>query len=97
MPYESDWRAATAYIYTYLDDFGSMAFAWELVRRNSAYRAAYFSIASGDDAASEMSERIAQRGGLRFRGRPQPGRRSCSCRVAAAPQSCHCDCRASPS
>jgi hypothetical protein len=55
MPYESDWRAATAYIYTYLDDFGSMAFAWELVRRNSAYRAAYFSIASGDDAASDRA------------------------------------------
>jgi Family of unknown function (DUF6499) len=94
MPYESDWRAATTY--TYLDDFGSMAFAWEFLRRNSTYRAAYFSIASGDDAASEMSERIAQRWGLRSRGRPGPARGPRLRRVAAAPQSRHCDCRTSP-
>jgi hypothetical protein len=94
MHYESDWQATTAY--TYLDDLGSPAFAWEFLRRNSDYRAVYRSISNTDDAAPEMSEPLAQQWGLRFRGRPGPARGSRSRRVAATPQSRHCNCHASP-
>jgi hypothetical protein len=51
-----DWRLATAY--SYLDGLGSKAFAWEFLRRNSEYRAAYRSISSAEDAAL-----VAQRWG----------------------------------
>ena len=82
MPYERDWRDADAC--AYLHDLGASAFAWEFLRRNRAYQAAYQAIAGAGHAAAEMSERVAHQWGLRFRGRPQPGRRSCLCRVAAA-------------
>jgi hypothetical protein len=82
MPYERDWRDADAC--AYLHDLGAAAFAWEFLRRNCAYRAAYQAIAGAEHAVAEMSERVAHQRGLRFRGRPQPGRRSCLCRVAAA-------------
>jgi hypothetical protein len=64
MLYESNWQAAAAY--TYLDFLGSAAFAWEFLRRNSHYQAAYRSIASAGDTSPEISERFAQRWGLRF-------------------------------
>ena len=82
MPYERDWRDADAC--AYLHDLGATAFAWEFLRRNSAYRAAYQSIASAGHAVAEMSERVAHQWGLRFRGRSQPQRRSCVCGMAAA-------------
>jgi Family of unknown function (DUF6499) len=82
MPYECDWRDADAC--AYIQDLGATAFAWEFLRRNCAYRAAYQSIAGAGHAAAEMSERVAQQWGLRFRGGPQPQRRSCLCRVATA-------------
>jgi Family of unknown function (DUF6499) len=69
MPYECDWRDADAC--AYLHDLGAAAFAWEFLRRNSAYRAAYQSIANAGHAVAEMSERVAHQWGLRFRGRPQ--------------------------
>jgi hypothetical protein len=94
MLYETHWQLAGAY--TYLDDLGSAAFAWEFLRRNSDYRALYRSIASKSDAAPEMTELLAQRWGLRFRGRPGPARGPCSRGVAAAPQSRHRGYRASP-
>jgi Family of unknown function (DUF6499) len=50
MQVQAQWSTGDAY--TYLDDLGSKAFAWELLRRNSEYRAAYRSIASEGDAAS---------------------------------------------
>jgi hypothetical protein len=50
----------------------------------TAYWAAYQSIAGAGHAVAEMSERVAHQWGLRFRGRPQPQRRSCLCRVATA-------------
>jgi hypothetical protein len=50
------WRLATAY--SYLDGLGSEAFAWEFLRRNPDYRAAYRSISSADDVAL-----VAQRWG----------------------------------
>jgi Proteobacterial transcriptional regulator-like domain len=43
-----NWRMGAAY--TYLDNLGSMAFAWEFLRRNSDYRADFKSITSEDDA-----------------------------------------------
>jgi Proteobacterial transcriptional regulator-like domain len=42
------WRCDSAY--RYLDSLGSIAFSWEFLRRNPDYRAAYRSIASGNDA-----------------------------------------------
>ena len=94
MLYESDWHVDAAY--TYLDFLGSTAFAWEFLRRNSEYQGTYRLIASKGDAAPEMSELLAKRWGLRFRGRPEPARGSRSCRVASAPQSRHYSCRSSP-
>ena len=82
MPYERNWRDADAC--ACLHDLGASAFAWEFLRRNRAYQAAYQAIAGAGHAAAEMSERVAHQWGLRFRGRSQPGRRSCLCRVAAA-------------
>jgi len=61
---ESCWRAADTY--TYLDDLGSTSFAWEFLRRNPGYRAAYESIIGNSDVTPEMSERIAQEWGLQF-------------------------------
>jgi hypothetical protein len=43
------WHLITAY--GYLDSLGSAAFAWEFLRRNPGYRAAYESISNVDDAA----------------------------------------------
>jgi hypothetical protein len=68
MLYESDWPSADAY--TYLDALGSTAFAWEFLRRNSVYRAAYQLIASNGDAAPETSEQFAQQWGLHFMADP---------------------------
>jgi Family of unknown function (DUF6499) len=51
-----NWRLAAAYSYS--DDLGSRALAWEFLRRNSKYRSAYRAIGSEDDAAS-----VAQRWG----------------------------------
>ena len=82
MPYERDWRDADAC--AYLHDLGATAFAWEFLRRNCAYRAAYQAIAGAGHAVTEISEQVAHQWGLRFRGRPQSQRRSCLCRVAAA-------------
>jgi hypothetical protein len=80
MSYERDWRDADAC--ACLHDLGATAFAWEFLRRNCAYRAAYQ--AGAGDAAAEISEQVAHQWGLRFRGRSQPQRRSCACGVAAA-------------
>jgi hypothetical protein len=91
---KSNWRAADAY--TYLNDLGSTAFAWEFLRRNAEYQRAYRSVIGEADANPVMSEPLAQRWGLRFRGRSAPARRSRLHRVAAASQSHHCSCRASP-
>jgi hypothetical protein len=94
MLYGPNWHAANAY--TYLDVLGSTAFAWEFLRRNADYQATWRLIASDGDPTPEMSERLAQRWGLRFRGQPGPARRPCRCRVAPTPQSSHCHGRASP-
>jgi hypothetical protein len=53
---QENWRLAAAY--SYLDNLGSRASAWEFLRRNSEYRTAYRAIGSKDDAAS-----VAQRWG----------------------------------
>jgi hypothetical protein len=68
MLYESDWHDAGTY--SYLDNLGAMAFAWEYLRRNSAYQDAYESIVSNGDAAPETSERTAQQWGLHFMADP---------------------------
>jgi hypothetical protein len=60
----SSWLNADAY--TYLNNLGSAAFAWEFLRRNPSYRAAYQSIIDNSDATPELSERTAQRWGLQF-------------------------------
>lgn len=65
MSYESDWQAADSY--TYLEILGSTAFAWEFLRRNTAYRTAYYRyIAGKGDVSPEMSELIAQQWGMHF-------------------------------
>src|SRR5579871_2937197 len=94
MPQEYDWRFADAC--TCLDDFGSTAFAWEFLRRNSDYHQTYRSIAHEAEANPEFSEPVAQRWGLRFRCRSGPPRRPRQRRVAASPPSRHCSCRAGP-
>jgi hypothetical protein len=66
--YESDWRAADAY--TYLDGLGATAFAWEFLRRNSTYRAAYRLIAGSDHPAPETSEQAARQWGLQVMADP---------------------------
>jgi hypothetical protein len=68
MLYECDWQAADAY--TYLDFLGSTAFAWEFLRRNSDYQAAYRAIASAGDTTPETSEQVAQQWGLHFMADP---------------------------
>jgi hypothetical protein len=68
MLYESNWHVAATY--SYLDNLGAMAFAWEYLRRNSAYQDAYKLIASNDDAAPETSEQMAQQWGLHFMADP---------------------------
>jgi hypothetical protein len=82
MPYERDWRDADAR--AYLHDLGAAAFAWEFLRRNCAYQAAYQTISGAGHAAAEISEQMAHQWGLRFRSRSHPQRRSYFCRVAAA-------------
>ena len=66
MPQEYDWRSADAC--TYLDDFGATAIAWEFLRRNCEYQQTYRSLAGEAQASPELSEPLAQRWGLRFRG-----------------------------
>jgi D-arabinose 1-dehydrogenase-like Zn-dependent alcohol dehydrogenase len=81
MPYERDWLDADAC--AYLHDLGATAFAWEFLRRNCAYRAAYQAISGPGHGVAEMSVQVAHQWGLRFRGRSQPGRGSGLCGVAA--------------
>ena len=50
MPYERDWRGADAC--AYLHDLGAAAFAWEFLRRNCAYRAAYQAPSPAQDMRS---------------------------------------------
>jgi Family of unknown function (DUF6499) len=69
MPEVFDWRSAAAY--TYLDDLGSTAFAWEFLRRNSDYQHDYRSILDDAGTSPETSEPLARRWGLRFRYRSQ--------------------------
>jgi hypothetical protein len=64
MLYESNWPVAATY--SYLDNFGAMAFAWEYLRRNPDYQITYRDIVSKDKAIPEMSERVARRWGLHF-------------------------------
>ena len=55
MPYERDWRDADACAYLY--DLGATAFAWEFLRRNCAYQAAYHAIAGAGHAVAECPNR----------------------------------------
>jgi len=72
MPCESNWRNADAY--SYPKKLGSAAFAWEFLRRNSAYQATYQSTV----ANPEMSERVAEQWGLQFMVDPSlPWDRAC--------------------
>jgi hypothetical protein len=68
MLHESDWHVTATY--SYLDNLGSPAFAWEFLRRNSEYQAAYRLSVSNDDAALETSEQVAQKWGLHFMADP---------------------------
>ena len=52
---KEDWRADDSY--SYLENLGPMALAWEFQRRNSDYRAAWRSIVAGIGAS------LAQRWG----------------------------------
>jgi hypothetical protein len=61
---ESNWLNADAY--AYLNSLGSSAFAWEFLRRNPGYRAAYESIIGNSGVTPEISERTAQEWGLQF-------------------------------
>jgi hypothetical protein len=45
---QEDWRTSSPY--SYLDGLSPRAIAWEFVRRNSDYRAAYRSMVSGTAA-----------------------------------------------
>jgi Family of unknown function (DUF6499) len=49
---KENWRLATAY--DYLNDPGSIAFAWEFLRRNSAYQAAYQSVVNAMASVTEQ-------------------------------------------
>jgi hypothetical protein len=81
MPGDLVWKHADAY--NYLDDLGSIAFAWEFLRRNAAYQAACQLIAGNIDAPPEMSEQVAQQWGLQFLA--DPGLRADRARVIWLP------------
>jgi Family of unknown function (DUF6499) len=62
MPKE-DWRSRAAY--EYAKDMELQSLAWEFLRRNPDYRAAYAAAAANADSGSDGP---AKRWGLRFLG-----------------------------
>ncbi|HEY2533655.1 MAG TPA: DUF6499 domain-containing protein [Xanthobacteraceae bacterium] len=77
MPLASNWRSIARYQYlTRLDRSG---FAWEFLRRNTAYQEDYNIVVreTGSDADSEArsTERLSRRWGLWLRNRPATDRR----------------------
>ncbi|MBP1847870.1 hypothetical protein J2046_006154 [Rhizobium petrolearium] len=66
-PDASIWRSSE---YDHLDALTASDLAWEWLRRNDAYDADFQGPASAPGTPEPLTERIRQRWGLRFPGRP---------------------------
>ncbi|KAB2680940.1 hypothetical protein F9K78_15135 [Brucella pseudintermedia] len=66
-PDASTWRSSE---YDHLDKLTASDLAWEWLRRNNAYDADFEASVSARGTPEPLTERIRQRWGLRFPGRP---------------------------
>lgn len=66
-PDASTWRSSE---YEHLDALTASDLAWEWLRRNEAYDADFEASATGHGDPTSLTDRIRQRWGLRFPGRP---------------------------
>lgn len=67
---DDDWRSERAY--DYVEDLDPTELAWEFLRRNPAYQAAYKALTSRNSATDEDKSALAAHWGLRSPGRPPP-------------------------
>lgn len=67
-PDASTWRSSAEY--DHVDALSASDLAWEYLRRNEAYGADFDTLARAG-ASKNLTERIAQRWGLRFPRRPK--------------------------
>jgi len=67
---KENWRSRSAY--EYATDMEPQSLAWEFLRRNADYRAAYEAAAGQADPVSDSA---AEHWGLRFPGGPAQARR----------------------
>jgi hypothetical protein len=67
-PDASTWRSSAEY--EHLDALTASDLAWEWLRRNDAYDADFEASVAGHGDPEPLTERIRQRWGLRFPGRP---------------------------
>ena len=71
----SDWRSPAAY--GHAQSIPAAGFAWEYLRRDDEYRHDFHRLKRKSRHDTEAQSAFANRWGLRFRGGPGPGRRSC--------------------
>ena len=76
MPDASRWRSSQAY--DHIDNLTASDLAWEWLRRNEAYNEDFAALSDTDTDPHALTDRIRQRWGLRFPGRPiaRPSRRA---------------------
>lgn len=87
-PINLDWRNEAEYYY--VDRLTHEQYGFECLRRNVDYADAYRRMKGEANAGrTEEAERLAASWGLRFRGRPEPSRRSCRRRLVVLPQPAH--------
>ena len=67
-PDASTWRSSE---YDHLDGLTASDLAWEWLRRNDAYNVDFEASALAPGTREPLTERIRQRWGLRFPGRPR--------------------------
>lgn len=65
-----DWREASAY--DYLHDLSPDELAWEWLRRNDSYRAAYRRLKRHHGMTGPEATEFAREWGLRFPGQSKP-------------------------
>lgn len=78
IPDASTWRSSADY--DHLDAVTASDMAWEWLRRNEDYDAAFEAVASARGDPDPLTEQIRQRWGLRF-----PGRSSAAASRSAGP------------
>lgn len=81
MPDASRWRSSEAY--DHVEDLTASDLAWEWLRRNEAYNQDFEVLTATDTDPHALTDRIRQRWGLRFPGRPIAGPSHCTGLLAA--------------